>query len=226
VFLIPPGQIKGYAAEYAPDQGAIGGRELAQHQRRLVRRERVQRQREVDTPVQRRALLLNCLHRTHGRSAQQDSQLRPLAGTIPEGAQYTRQLRGDPQQFGKLVEHQQQALIGGGRREALQRVVPVHEGPCGEVAYPRRQHLVCGSAEDAQLIARGPSRAGVKHRTAIFRKRAQQRGLAHSSSSPHERNAPRPREVLPPPDEGLQLCRPVDEHEASITDMQCNRHAM
>ena len=138
---------------------------------------------------------------------------------VPEGAQDSRQLRGDAQQLGELVEHEQQWLPGRERGEALQRVVPIHERPRGEIAYSLRRDGLDGPAQYPELVTGGPPRPCVEDRAATLGKRAQQRGLAHPSPPPHERNAP-PGRLLPPFPQPPQLDRTVDEHTSSVTDIR------
>ena len=184
--LVPPAQIERDPADDSPDERLIGRGEARKQLGRLVWLERMNQQRDVEATVERGALLLHRVHRAHRRAAQQDAQLRLLAGAVPEGAQDAWELRACANQLRELVDHQQQplALCGGGER--LERVVPVGERPRVEVAGAGRGYRGDASAEQAQLVGHGPPGGRVEDRTPLPGKPFDQRRLADASAAPDE----------------------------------------
>ncbi len=217
--LVPPAEIQRDAAEQAPDERTVGGSQRGEHRGRLVRAKRMQLKRQLEAAVERRALLLQCLHRPHRRPADHDLQQRAPARAIPEGPQDAGQLRRRAHQLRELVEHQQQRFVRRGGGQRLQRIVPVSVRAGLEVAQRTGRERSRRAAQQPQLVRDWARRAGVKDSAAPRDEALQQRRLPDAPATPDERETAwggRPslecRELVHPVDEGV--------HAAHITDWQ------
>ena len=131
---VPPGQVQRHPAADTPHPGAIRRGELGQHERRLVRAERVHREPEVEPAVQRRALFGDGVHRADRRAAEQHAELGAGPDLVPHRPQGLLDGGLGRPEFGELVHDRQQGLALRGAGDGGQGVRPPGEGLVGQVA--------------------------------------------------------------------------------------------
>lgn len=80
---------------------------------------------QVDPAVRRGALVLQGLHHPHGGAAQHQPQLAATAHPVEQRPHHSPELGALSDRLGELIEHHQERLRAGGRRQRLQSIVPV-----------------------------------------------------------------------------------------------------
>jgi hypothetical protein len=103
-----------------------------------MREERMNGERQFEPAVQRSSFFLDRHHGPDGRAAKQDADLTSLPRSVPERSEQTGKSRGRANEFGKLVEDEQERLISADGGERVEDVIPVAEGAALQVPESSR----------------------------------------------------------------------------------------
>ncbi len=216
--LSPPREVERHATEDSVYQSPVRRGQAGQHLGRLVRAERMQLHRQVEPAVEGRAVFLDRLHRTDGRTAQDDVESGLPVRVVEEGTEHAFQLRRLPDHLRKLVEHQQQRFVPRLPAEVVKCLVPVPEGTCAKVPRRRADGIRSTVGELLQFATGCAVPSSVEDHPFVRRELLKEGRLTHASPAPDE-GGPRVR-LLPPFLQCFQLLVSADEnHGDNVTDI-------